>query len=238
MLSEDSDNESIHQLTINEHFAKAFEYRKEREELQKLKDKYGSDVDEGEEDEEDSEDAESEDEDGEELTPAVDAAILRTLARIKRKDPEIYEQGMDVFEEEIKKTGKHKLSKRADKDKSKPLTFRQHALASALNPTSRSPSPEPLTHIEEQKALRNETITAFHTAVDIEDDEDDLLVPREKTKDELERQDEEYRDFLQREVGEDLSTLITIEDNGVLDEPAQREEEEPKEKKKKRDKKA
>ncbi len=100
-----------------------------------MKDKYGSDVDEGEEDEEDSEDAESEDEDGEELTPAVDAAILRTLARIKRKDPEIYEQGKDVFEgtfihcslhepdaiadvvEEIKKTGKHKLSKRADKDK-------------------------------------------------------------------------------------------------------------------------
>ena len=35
MLSEDSDNEDIHQLTINEHFAKAYEYRKEREELAK-----------------------------------------------------------------------------------------------------------------------------------------------------------------------------------------------------------
>lgn len=50
--------------------------------------------------EEDSEEAESEDEDGEELTPAVDAAILRTLARIKRKDPSIYESGKDVFEGE------------------------------------------------------------------------------------------------------------------------------------------
>jgi protein KRI1 len=29
---------------------------------------------------------ETEDEDGEELTPAMDAAILRTLAKIKRKD--------------------------------------------------------------------------------------------------------------------------------------------------------
>lgn len=47
---------------------------------------------------EDSEEAESEDEDGEELTPAVDAAILRTLARIRRKDPSIYESGKDVFE--------------------------------------------------------------------------------------------------------------------------------------------
>lgn len=47
---------------------------------------------------EDSEEAESEDEEGEELTPALDAAILRTLARIRRKDPSIYESGKDVFE--------------------------------------------------------------------------------------------------------------------------------------------
>ena len=119
MLSDDSDVEDLNTLTINEHYAKAFEYRKEREELAKrefcsnarvhffaysgplVKEKYGSDVDEAEDTEEDSEDAESEDEDGEELTPAMDAAILRTLARIKRKDPSIYENGKDVFEGEL-----------------------------------------------------------------------------------------------------------------------------------------
>ena len=58
-------------------------------------------MDEDANEDEDSEEAESEDEDGEELTPAMDAAILRTLARIKRKDPSIYENGKDVFE------GKH-----------------------------------------------------------------------------------------------------------------------------------
>ena len=35
LASDDSDTEEIHQLTINEHYAKAFEYRKEREELAK-----------------------------------------------------------------------------------------------------------------------------------------------------------------------------------------------------------
>lgn len=55
-------------------------------------------MDEDANEDEDSEEAESEDEDGEELTPAMDAAILRTLARIKRKDPSIYESGKDVFE--------------------------------------------------------------------------------------------------------------------------------------------
>ncbi|RDX56693.1 Krr1-domain-containing protein [Lentinus brumalis] len=236
MLSDDSDFEDIQTLTINEHYAKAFEYRKEREELAKLKEKYGSDADE-DADEEDSEEAESEDEDGEELTPAVDAAILRTLARIKRKDPSIYESSKDVFEEERKKTGELSLG-RARKDKSKPLTIRQHALASALEEASgtRTPSPEPLTHVEEQSKLRDETIAAFHTALDGEersDEEDDLLVLREKTKDEIEKEEEEYRAYLQREVGEDLSELITIEaDSGVGAVPAE-EEERPKKKGKK-----
>ena len=56
---------------------------------------YGSDPEDMSE--EDLEDAESEDEEGEELTPAVDAAILRTLAKIKRKDPEIYETKKSIF---------------------------------------------------------------------------------------------------------------------------------------------
>ncbi|KAH9949270.1 KRI1-like family C-terminal-domain-containing protein [Amylocystis lapponica] len=218
MLSDDSDTEGIHELTINEHYAKAYEYRKEREELAKLKEKYGSDVEDDAEGSEDSEDDESEDEDGEELTPAVDAAILRTLARIRRKDPSIYEQGKDVFEEEREKTGNVMPSTRAHKDKSKPVTMRQHALASALNPDSRSPSPEPLTHAAEQAALRKETITAFHTAVDGGDSEDDdLLIPREKTKDELEREEEEYRAFLEREVGEDLQDIVELDnvDDGI-----------------------
>ncbi|CCM05885.1 uncharacterized protein FIBRA_08122 [Fibroporia radiculosa] len=210
MFSDDSEAEDVVNLTINEHYAKAYEYRKEREELAKLKEKYGSDVEEDQVSEEDSEEDESEDEDGEELTPAVDAAILRTLARIKRKDPSIYQQGKNVFEEEQQRTGDTAPSRRVLKDKSKPITMRQHALASALNPESRSPSPEPLTHVEEQAALRRETIAAFHTAI-AEDDDDTLLVPRERTKDELEREEEEYRAFLEREVGEELKEIVTLD---------------------------
>lgn len=63
-----------------------------------MKEKYGSDAELDDEEEEDSEDAETEDEDGEELTPAVDVAILRTLARIKRKDPDIYDKEKSIFE--------------------------------------------------------------------------------------------------------------------------------------------
>jgi hypothetical protein len=125
------DENDTHQLTINEHYAKAFQHRKEREELAKrtpprcclshtrlhladlflffffivpsclqVKEKYGSDADTDNLDagDSDSESDESEDEDGEELTPALDAAILRTLARIKARDPGIYDTDRHVFE--------------------------------------------------------------------------------------------------------------------------------------------
>lgn len=85
-----------------------------------MKAKYGSDAESSEHESTDSESAESEDEDGEELTPTVDAAILRTLARIRRKDPEIYTSGKDIFGEEKEKvssstTGAVKKSKEKDK---------------------------------------------------------------------------------------------------------------------------
>lgn len=90
-------------------------------------------------------------------------------------------------------------------------------MQSLLGSNSRSPSPSLPTHAEEQRALRSETISAFHAAVDApsEEDEDDLagglLTLREKTKDELERQEEEYRAYLEREVGADIRSLVRIE---------------------------
>ena len=126
LFSDDENDEgsSNPQLTINEHYAKAFEYRKEREELERrkcfiyiyllnliifccfslVKVKYGSDYDPDASNSEfstDSESAESEDEDGEELTPVVDAAILRTLARIRKKDPAIYDSEKNIYGGEI-----------------------------------------------------------------------------------------------------------------------------------------
>lgn len=124
------------------------------------------------------------------------------------------------------------------------MTIRQHAIQSALqdSSSSRSPSPEPLTHVQEQKALQQETIAAFHGGDD--DADDDFLIPREKTKDELEREEEEYKAFLEREVGEDLRGLVTIDDeDGVIgvvggeELEAQEESGKKDKKKKKKDKK-
>jgi protein KRI1 len=88
--------------------------------------------------------------------------------------------------------------------------LRQVALEAQLNP-SRSPSPEPFTHIQEQAALRKETISAFNNAAG-GDGDDDLLVLREKTNDEQEQEEAQYRAFLEREVG-DLKDIIGVDED-------------------------
>jgi len=115
--------------------------------------------------------------------------------------------------------------------------MRQVALESVLNPNSRSPSPQPVPHVEEQRALRNETIAAFRHAVEEDDEDDGLFVPREKTKDEREREEEEYQSFLKREVGQDLAELVTVDADMVLGEESfeQKDGESKKNKNKKKD---
>ena len=54
------------------------------------------------------------------------------------------------------------------------MTLRQAVLESNLNGSlSRSPSPEPFSHVQEQRVLQDETIAAFHGAHGMGSDEDD-----------------------------------------------------------------
>lgn len=62
-----------------------------------VQDKYGANYTLSDEESEE-EDLSSEDSDAEFVTPAVDVAILRTLARIRQKDPLVYEDGRQVFD--------------------------------------------------------------------------------------------------------------------------------------------
>lgn len=119
--------------------------------------------------------------------------------------------------------------------------MKQMNVENALRATSksRSPSPEPLTYVQEQSLLRSETIAAFHDGDQGADgEEDDLLVLREKTQDELDREEQEYREFLEREAGGDLKELISIEEGGVrVDDNESEDGFQPKKKKKKKKKK-
>lgn len=110
-----SDDEDV-SFGVNKTFAAAYETKKRTEELSKresprlapsqlhpsspslpVQDKYGANYTLSDEESEE-EDLSSEDSDAELVTPAVDVAILRTLARIRQKDPLVYEDGRQVFD--------------------------------------------------------------------------------------------------------------------------------------------
>src|SRR6202035_3449902 len=82
---------------VNEAYATRLEHNKKREELHRLESKYGkkvslNDNENDEDDEEDSSSSESEDEVGELVTPQLDAEIWRTIAMIRERRPEVYDE--------------------------------------------------------------------------------------------------------------------------------------------------
>ncbi|PLW51921.1 hypothetical protein PCANC_01954 [Puccinia coronata f. sp. avenae] len=220
----------------NEAYAQKFERQKRGEELMKLKDKYGSDY----EPSESEEDFSSEDSDAEFITPEVDVAILKTLARIKKEDPKLYQSEGNVFEEEEAQNAavraqKLKRDKTGATSRKKPMNLRDyHRKALLTNGGQEFDEEEPLlenyepTPAEEAAALRDETKRAFHALVDNDDDNDNeedsdsdssdssdgiqkMLVLREKEVEEIEEEDEEYQRFLIEQVGsDDLNTALQL----------------------------
>ncbi|UZJ56351.1 hypothetical protein CBS101457_005671 [Exobasidium rhododendri] len=194
------------ELTINKEYAARFNHNKERAELHRLQEKHGNrGDDDDDDDDESSSDDETEDDEGEQVTADVDAAILTTLAKIRRKDESIYEAGKRVFDEERSLASQSKLLPRkmasGDGNKRK-VTLAEYqrtriqelmktsddparALADATmiqrrdNDTfnSKTDESEPLPFTREQEELRREVTNAFHTSAG--DGEEDFFTRKE-----------------------------------------------------------
>ncbi|TNY18993.1 KRI1-like family C-terminal-domain-containing protein [Rhodotorula diobovata] len=210
---------------VNDAFAEKYDQKKRTEELSKLQDKYGKDFQLGDDDEDDETDYSTDDDDAELVTPEVDAAILRTLAKIRAKDPSVYDDGRNVFEEEEAATAaargsasSSKASRAKGSSSSKPVLLKDYQRARLLaNPEGDEALDDaadggavPQTHAEEQRALKREITAAFHQAGgssdeeeggDESEDEDGLFRPREKDDDERAREEREYERFLETAVG-------------------------------------
>lgn len=112
--NEEEANPLNESLKINESYAKRLEHNKAREELHRLQEKYGSlsasDRDTGDEDEESSS-SESEDEVGELLTPQLDSEIWRTIAMIRERRSELYDESWKGFGEELEPVQRERKEK-------------------------------------------------------------------------------------------------------------------------------
>jgi protein KRI1 len=107
----EEDNESPQKtFKINESYAKRLEHNKAREELHRLQSKYGNEPKEEDEDEVAST-SESEDEVGDLVTPRLDAEIWRTIAMIRERRPEVYNEEWQGFAEDSEPQKREKKEK-------------------------------------------------------------------------------------------------------------------------------
>ncbi|RHZ78788.1 hypothetical protein Glove_156g13 [Diversispora epigaea] len=206
-------------ITINEEYARKYEERKRSEELSKLKEKYGKDIDLNSNEETDDSTSEEEDEYGDLITPEVDVQIMKTISAIKSKDPKVYNPNSNFFsEEEMKSAWQSWLNKKQQKDEKKPIYLKDYQRQILLedggdisneeeedddmtkSKLEISSSKIGLTPVEEERKLKDEfkaAVSEFDGNDDNDDDDgDDFLVKRQKTDDELKKEEEEYQNFL------------------------------------------
>ncbi|BEJ13502.1 hypothetical protein CspHIS471_0306760 [Cutaneotrichosporon sp. HIS471] len=186
----------------------------------------------------DSSDDTVEDEDGEELTPAMDAAILRTLAKIRKKDG-VY--GTDkILETELATAqaaaGERGLGARAAQKAEKPFLLKDLHRQNLLDGVdSENEDEEQLTNVQMSRRAAADARAAFAAFGDDSDDEE-VLIKREKGDGEDETEDAAYRQFLLEMGGGEAEVRAAL---GMADAPTtdfrEYEEETPKKMKKEKE---
>uniref|UniRef100_A0A8C4IQZ5 Protein KRI1 homolog n=1 Tax=Dicentrarchus labrax TaxID=13489 RepID=A0A8C4IQZ5_DICLA len=197
-------------LKINSQFAVKYEKYRQREELQRLKDRYGDRADES-----DSESSESSSDDSEvELDPEVERDFYRTLSLLKKRDPKIYQADVKFYSEgastsdEKPSTSKKAVKPMYLKDYERKVILEKEGKyeddddsddEEAAKRMERAASPS---YIQEQKALKE----SFRKFIQDSDDDDNevskgggesqLLTRRVKTQEEKDKEEADFVEWL------------------------------------------
>uniref|UniRef100_A0A672FI63 Protein KRI1 homolog n=1 Tax=Salarias fasciatus TaxID=181472 RepID=A0A672FI63_SALFA len=180
------------ELRINSSFAQKYDKYRQREELQRLKDRYGDQADDSDSDSSDS----SSDGSEVELDPEVEKDFYRTLSLLKKKDPKIYEKDAKFYtKDEFSSEAKPSTSRTAVK----PMYLKDYERRVILEREGasvwqRAASPS---YVQEQLELKD----SFRKFVQDSDDEDasgvsQLLTRRVKTQEEQEEEEADYLAWL------------------------------------------
>lgn len=195
-------------LTINKDYAVQYEEKKRKQELAALQEKYKNAVDSCSES--DSESDEEEDETGELLTKEVDAKILTTLATIKARAPEIYKGEVNFFDAPITST----TEKKEKEESKKKLTLKEYQSKRILEGDSESDNDtnDIKSFANEQSAIKDELKRAFYSENVEEEDDEMVMTKKSKTKEELEREELEYREFLLQNLKSNANAQQAMQD--------------------------
>ncbi|XP_062875177.1 protein KRI1 homolog [Trichomycterus rosablanca] len=195
-------------LKINQKFAEKYDKYRQKEELQKLKDRFG-DRDDGSSS--GSSDSESDDESEVELDPKLERDFYRTLSLLKKKDPKIYQQDAKFYTEEASSSGsdeKPSTSKKAEK----PMFLKDYERKVILEKggkyddesdsaddevtrqmQQRAASPS---YVQEQKELKESFRRFVQDSGDEASEDEALLKRRNKTQEEQDKEEADYVEWL------------------------------------------
>lgn len=155
---------------------------------------------------------EEEDDDANLLTPAVDSQIFKTIAAIQAKDPRVYENSNDFFKDVDTSKSKNKDSETKKepvvklKDYERDILLEHGGFVNEWDESVRT-----RTHRQEQEDLRN----AFKSAADSEneeEEEDGFLTKKDKTSEEKEAEENDYRKFLLENMKDDAPSKKAFEE--------------------------
>lgn len=230
-LFDDDDGDGDLNLTINKSYAESYSKWRPLELKQNLINKYGDQGEDGL----DSSTSEDED-DSEALKKAIDKDFLEAITSLKTGDPRLYDKKVEFFKSEKTSNpepGSEKKTEKKQKDKPvylrdyerKLITERGGELSDDdsdnehIHQRSLSPS-----YIEQQKLLKE----SFKKVLQDDDSEDegDLLQKKTKTKEEVEKDEEDYIQWLKgerealpdKETEEKLKPLQNIWNDPSLEE--------------------
>ncbi|XP_077118140.1 protein KRI1 homolog [Ranitomeya variabilis] len=212
------------ELKINRKFAERYDRYREKEELQRLKDRYGDRQADGS----GSSSSGSDSDDDLAIDPQLDKDFYRTLSLLKKKDPIIYKEDATFYTDADPSS--HNLSKTS---KEKPMYLKDYERKVILEKEGKYEDDESSgeddtfmqdqrarspTYMEEQRQIR-ESFRQF--VEDSDNDEEDeaaatLLTKRSKTKKEQEQEDEEYIAWLRGQ--KDIENLDDVKEMDHLKE--------------------
>ncbi|KAJ2481448.1 Ribosome biogenesis protein Kri1 [Coemansia sp. RSA 2131] len=156
----------------------------------------------------DSDSSEAEDDNGDLISPELDAQIMKTLTALQTKDSSVYDEKVNFFSEEAVRKAEAAWKAKKVQESAPGMTLTEYQLkvdmehGGVVDEEREVLKTTSMTHVEEQRALKN----AFKEAADAdEQSDDDVLVKKQKTNEESAREDAEYRKFLLENVTGDVS---------------------------------
>ncbi|XP_050445037.1 protein KRI1 homolog [Cataglyphis hispanica] len=206
-LFNDDNSDSEAELKINTEYASIYDNFRQKEELHKLKAKYGEDAAASDDE---SSDSSSSDDDENIHNSQFDKEFLITLACLKSEDPRIYDEKIKFFSDitipdisedtEANEQGKKKSKKEKAlflRDYERKIIMERDGRFSSSedeDDTRQKTKSKMPTYVEEQEQLRD---SFKHVLKDENEDEDtDLLQIKQKTEDEKYKEEESYKEWL------------------------------------------